>query len=210
MWFVARTQAGPQIHQPLRISLDFLFWQQGLGQCPQGALNWCRAGKPFDAEAARQYPLDVAVENRCTHAESKYGNRRRRRTSDARQSGQRFRRLRKLPAIFITDKLCATVQIARPCVVAQPCPVFEHRIQRRLRQRRDLRKRFKKASVIGNDGRDLCLLQHDFRQPHPIGITPPLPGQIMATLLLLPDDQVFRKWGHPLQQCLVVSWLEPG
>ena len=54
------------------------------------------------------------------------------------------------------------------------------------------------------------------RLPHTLGVLALLafslwfPWQIMATLLLLPDDQVFRKWGHPLQQCLVVSWLEPG
>ena len=196
LWPATRAQAGAQIHQPLRIGFDLLCRQQAFSQGPQGTLDGCRAGKTFNAETARQHPFDVAVENRRARAKSENGNRRRRRAPDARQVGQIRRRRRKLPGMALTDDLSATVQIARPCVITQPGPVLKYRIQRRPRQRRNLREGFEKAPVIGNNRRNLGLLQHDFRQPHPVGITPPLPRQIMSALLLLPEDQVFRESAH--------------
>jgi len=45
-----------------------------------------------------------------------------------------------------------------------------------------------KALEIGDDGGDLGLLQHDFRQPDAVGVARALPGQGMAAVVLLPAD----------------------
>ena len=85
------------------------------------------------------------------------------------------------------------MQVARTGVITQPCPQFEHGIERRRGQRIDGRKALEKTLVVGNDRRHLRLLQHDFRQPDAVSIARPLPGQIVAPLLALPDDQPLRE-----------------
>jgi len=47
--------------------------------------------------------------------------------------------------------------------------------------------------VVGNNGFDLGLLQHDFRYPHGVGRLIELPGQIFAPMVGKPGENSLRK-----------------
>src|SRR3984957_19554811 len=66
---------------------------------------------------------------------------------------------------------------------------MQHLIERRRRERAHIRKSRHEALVVRNHGRDLRLLQHDLRHPHPIGRGVLLPGQVMPALNLEPGEQ---------------------
>ncbi len=72
--------------------------------------------------------------------------------------------------------LCGAVQVTRPGVVAQTAPERQHLIKRRSGQACDVGETRQKALVIRHDGIDLRLLQHDFGQPHAVGVARLLPG----------------------------------
>ena len=80
------------------------------------------------------------------------------------------------------------MQIAGAGVVTQAGPMGQHRLDRRPRQRAHIGERSEEAGVIRDHCRHLRLLQHDLRKPDPVRIAGVLPGQVMATGLLLPGD----------------------
>src|SRR4051812_43655400 len=49
------------------------------------------------------------------------------------------------------------------------------------------------ALVVGNDGRDLGLLQHDLGEPDAVRVRRTLPGKVVATMAPLPRYQFLRK-----------------
>src|SRR5262249_4640557 len=67
-------------------------------------------------------------------------------------------------------------------------------------------KALEETCVVGNDGRDLRLLQHDLRHPHTVGRGVPLPRQIVSARVDVPVDErggerrAYRVLGpgHPL------------
>src|SRR5690554_6620467 len=88
--------------------------------------------------------------------------------------------------MLIDHYLCTAVQITRPSVIPQASPVGHDFFLRSLSQALDARKPNQEAFVIGDNGADLGLLQHDVRLPDPIGVCCALPGQVMSTMLALP------------------------
>jgi len=64
----------------------------------------------------------------------------------------------------------AGVQIARPRIIAEPGPHSQHIVERGLAERVDVRPARQKLPEIRPHRFDAGLLQHDFRQPNPIGI----------------------------------------
>ena len=78
------------------------------------------------------------------------------------------------------------MQVASPRVVTQPGPQVEHFIERRPGETGDVGKGLYEAFEIGDDRLDSGLLEHDFRQPDPVGGARPLPGQVVATMLIEP------------------------
>ena len=70
------------------------------------------------------------------------------------------------------------VDLACAPVVTQPLPGFEYGTFTRLRQRLPGRKKEKPASVVGNDGDDLRLLQHEFRDGDGVGIAGSPPREV--------------------------------
>lgn len=103
-------------------------------------------------------------------------------------------RSRKPPLTLSNDRTGTGMQIAGPGVIPQASPEFEHCLERCCRQIRYRRKTLQKSGVIGNDGLHLRLLQHNFRQPYPVGICRVLPGQVVPTVLFLPANEGGRKF----------------
>ena len=84
--------------------------------------------------------------------------------------------MRKLSAMVLYDLFCGSVQIARPGVIAEAGPQVQHLVHAGICQCGDIRILRYETKVVGNDRLDLGLLQHDFRDPDPVGRWILLPG----------------------------------
>src|SRR6516164_5132279 len=71
---------------------------------------------------------------------------------------------------ILHDFLCSTMQIARPAVVPESGPQFQHPFKRRPGQTLYAGERLKKPLEIRNDGVDLSLLEHHLRDPHGVRV----------------------------------------
>jgi hypothetical protein len=94
------------------------------------------------------------------------------------------------------------MQVACAGVVAEPGPLRHHRVIAgggEVGQRREM---LQEPLEVRDDRGYLGLLQHDFRQPDPIGAAWVLPGQVVATMVVEPVQQAgdevaglrFRRW----------------
>ena len=117
------------------------------------------------------------------------------RTAYAGQTEYLLMLLRELPTVNIHNHPCSAVQVSSSCVITQPAPVGQHFFLGSICQGHYIREGSNKAQVIGNDGGDLRLLQHDFRQPYAIRVST-LPGQVIAAMFALPADEGRRKCRH--------------
>src|SRR5262249_13226259 len=97
---------------------------------------------------------------------------------------------------FIADSQRRAMHVARASVVAQARPKMQHFIDGCVGQRAHIGKALHEALIVGNDGGNLSLLQHDLRDPHAIRRAVVLPGQIVTALPAVPlnervSDEVF-------------------
>ena len=93
------------------------------------------------------------------------------------------------------DLLGAAMEIACTAVVTQTTPQAKNFVLRGGRQGAHIRKPVQKARVVVQYRGDLGLLQHDLRQPYPVGISGLLPGQMVTPMYRLPSDYPL---GHTL------------
>ena len=124
----------------------------------------------FNGVEPRHDAFDVAIDRRRAPIE-----RNRRDGScgvwaDARQFAQSILGVGKVSAVRLRDRLCASVQVARAGVVAEPRPKLENIVEACCRKRLDGRKAGQKSFEIWSDGFDRRLLQHDFGQPDAVRI----------------------------------------
>jgi len=91
--------------------------------------------------------------------------------------------------MLVAHALCGPVQVTRAGVVPEPRPQVQHLIEPGVGERADVREARHEALVVRDDGRDLRLLQHDLRDPHPVGAALELPGQVVAPGLGMPVEQ---------------------
>ena len=78
------------------------------------------------------------------------------------------------------DLFCGGVEIARAAVIAEAGPEAQDFLLRRGGECVDRGKFFEEAVVVGEDGGDASLLQHDFGDPNAIGIAAGAPGKRAA------------------------------
>ena len=184
---------GAEIHLRLDIGIGTSLRQQCFGVPPQLTFDGRRARPALEAGVPAEQPLDVAVEDRQPRAEAEHGDGVGGGTADARQFGDGGGFARKGAGVFACEDLRALVQVARPRVVAQPAPERHHLVHGGFGKVDQPGAARQEALVVGHDGADLRLLQHDFRQPDAIGIAAQLPialpRQIVAAVTSLPGDQ---------------------
>ncbi len=195
-WSSTRAEHCTQIHQALGVTLDSGCGKQRLRNRPQALLYLAVSGKSSDPEHTRQHALHVAVENRRPTSVRERRDRGGGRATDARQLGQGLRCVGKTSAVLRDDLARRTQQITRARIVAKTCPVTQHVLFGRRRERLERRERFQESEVILNHRSDLSLLQHYFRQPDPVRVPRPLPGQVIASVAHLPANQTTRKLRH--------------
>ena len=141
-----------------------------------------------------EHTLHIAIQNRFALVKGKGGNRGGRASAHAAQRFQGLALRRKYAAKIMHHLLGGFVQIAGAAVVAQARPQIEHIILRRGGQRGHIGKAGDKARIIIEHGGHLGLLQHDFREPHPIRLAH-LPRQMVAAMLALPGNQALGEIG---------------
>ncbi len=83
-----------------------------------------------------------------------------------------------LAAVLPDDGSGRGVQVPGPLIIAQPLPFPEDLPQRGPGQAPHVGEDPEPALVVGDDGRDGRLLEHDLGDPDPVGIFRPAPGQL--------------------------------
>ena len=85
------------------------------------------------------------------------------------------------------------MQITRTGVITQPGPQMQNFIQRRMGQIRYRWEARHKALKIGDNGRNLSLLQHYLREPYFVRRLVNLPGQRFPPVFVVPAQNLSRK-----------------
>jgi len=93
------------------------------------------------------------------------------------------------------DLLRGLVQIPSPGIVAKPGPMVQHCIQGGFSQVIEIRKTLHETLEIGDHGSHLSLLEHNLRDPDPIGGRILLPGEVFAAGTLVPIEYQVGKFG---------------
>ncbi len=162
-----RADGGAEVHHRLREIAGARVRRERLRQ--RADLRLGRRQLFLDREQPRHHPLDIAVDRhraadrrRSPRSRPRY----RRRCPAAR--GARPRSAESPPRSRHRPR--AGMQVAGARVVAEPGPEPQHVVERRRRQRADVRPAREEAREIGPDRLHGGLLQHDFGQPDPVGI----------------------------------------
>jgi hypothetical protein len=100
------------------------------------------------------------------------------------------------------DRDRAGVEVAGPCVIAEPGPLLEDGIERRRGEIGDRRPERNKAQVVVSYRRDGRLLQHDLAEPDAIGIGSDAAGALPRAHT---PGQVPRMRGIPAQHRLRIN-----
>ena len=101
----------------------------------------------------------------------------------ATDSGKRAKRIavgRDDSLVPVDDTLRKRVEVGRAAVVPQPIPLFPNRAGRCISEVPDGGERGEKPRVILLDAAHLGLLQHEFGDHDPVGITGPAPRQVTS------------------------------
>jgi len=184
----ARTDGGAQIHDRLGIVGHARVRRVFIGESPKFLFDGALGHWSLDGVIACQHALDVAIENGVTLSIGERQNGAGSRWTDAGEMGHVLEAARKARVVFARDDACRGMQVARPRVVAEAGPEMQNTVEPRLRERLDVRKAFKKALEVGDNRRDLGLLQHDLRDPDCIGVARSLPWQPLATVPVIPGE----------------------
>ena len=123
-----------------------------------------------DRVKPRDHPFDVAVDRRRRQIERDRRDGGGGVIADAGQRAQLRNACREFAAVTLDHGAGAGVQVSGASVIAEPGPGFQHVIERRRSQRADIVPALQETGVIGRDGLDRGLLQHDFGEPDPVRI----------------------------------------
>jgi hypothetical protein len=95
---------------------------------------------------------------------------------------------RELSTMPIHDHFCCRVEISRASIIAEALPRPKDFVFRSFCERGDIRKSAQPFMIVRNDGGDLRLLEHDFRDEDCVRIAGLAPGEI-AAITAMPIDQ---------------------
>src|SRR5204863_445569 len=179
-----------EIHDRLGVLIDPVVRGEALRELPKPPRHGALRRVARHAEVAREHPPRVAIEDRKTLSARERENRPGGRAADTGERGERVEALGELPAVLVKDVQRRAMEVAGARVVAEPGPEVQHLIHRGRGERAHIREALHEAPVIGHDGRDLGLLQHDFRHPDAIRGAVLLPGKIVSSFA-----------GVPLEEC---------
>ncbi len=146
-----------------------------------------RSDRSGHGEEPRQDPRDVGIGRRHARAEGEAGYRRRGVRTESRESLQGRGVRRQFSVMVRHDPVCRAPEISRPRVIAQAGPCRQHALFARAGEARHIGEAREELLVSGLHRRDGGLLEHHLRDPDPVGIGDPTPGE--RTLLLAVPGQ---------------------
>ena len=149
-----------------------------MGELPQFLVGGFFAGIFDDAEDAGEDADDVAVENGLRFVEGDAGNGAGGVTPDAGKGEDVVIVARKFAVMAGDNFPRGFLQVADAGVIAEAFPEFVDFFGASLGEGWDRGQFAHPALPIGDDGLDLGLLEHDFRDPDGVGIAGAAPGQI--------------------------------
>src|SRR5437762_10218441 len=94
------------------------------------------------------------------------------------------------------DGLRDGMQVSRSIVITEALPCVEHVVFGRATKRRKTGKAAEPLIVVGNHGRNLCLLKHELGNEDCVRITRSAPWQV-AAMAAVPFDQCAAKLSFP-------------
>ena len=184
----ARADRGAEVHNGLGIGRKVPRGGVLFGVVPQAVFNGPVTGPAGNGMITREHPLHIAVQDRIAPAAGQRQDRARGGTADARQGDEIGERPRELALEFRHNPPGRLVQITRPGVVTEPAPMRQNGVWLGRRERPDIREAAHESPVVRDHRAHLRLLQHDLRDPDPIGRLFSLPGQVVAAVALEPGQ----------------------
>ena len=145
---------------------------------PQAISDRLGLRRLFDAKQARQHPGDVAVHDRFGLVERDTADCAAGVATHSRQRQHAGQVTGEAAAKLIADPLGRLLQVARPRVVAEAFPKFDHRVLVGSSERCDVRQLLHPPLPVRDHSFDLRLLQHDLRHPDGVRIARPPPRQV--------------------------------
>src|SRR5262249_55537609 len=97
-----------------------------------------------------------------------------------------------LTAKLVADPNSRPMEIPGARVVAKSRPQVKYVVDGRIREGANSREALDEALVVGNDGGDLRLLQHDFGHPDAIGGAVVLPWEVVTAVPGMPVEERAR------------------
>lgn len=142
----------------------------------------------------RNDPGDICFDDRHRLIECESRHRVCRVTPYARQLPYRFVFRRELAPVFRDNSDCGPAEVSSARIITEPLPCMEDLRLRRRGQRAKIRKPPHPFIEVGDNGRDLGLLQHEFGHEDRVGICCPAPGQI-AGVFPIPKSKAAPEGG---------------
>ncbi len=188
-----RADDGAQVHQSLREIAGPRARHQRRSERLEA---WLRAGqrRRFGEEPGH-HPLDIAVDRRDPTVERDRRDCRRAIVANPRKGAQLAQIIGELPVMAFDDGAGAGMEVAGARVIAGSLPQMQHLIERRCGQCTKIGPACHELVKIGADRRHRGLLQHDFAEPHPVGIGALARGDAprqIAALSVVPGKQSRR------------------
>ena len=178
-----------EVHDGLGVVRHPLRGRVGVRQAPQRVERGRRHDRTTDTVAPRQHALDVGVQDGRAPAVALRDDGSGRRAANPRERLRRVDGVRKHTAVLARNDAGGAVQVAAPGVVAEAAPQVQYLVEVGVRQRADVGKAGDEALEVRHDRAHLGLLQHDLRDPDPIGRTFLLPRQVLAAVDVPPGEQ---------------------
>jgi hypothetical protein len=205
--FAAGAEGSSHVHHGLGVFALAVLRSQAFGNFPQVFLDGRQSGPALYGEEAGQHPFDVAVEDGGADVHADGGDGSGGGAAYTGQFGQLFDTTGKFATVLFCDYFGAGMQVASAGVVAEAGPEVQYFVLVGIGEGRNIREALHETFVIGDDGADLGLLQHDFGDPDPVGANVLLPWQVFAAVLVIPVEYAGGKCGvgHGWLQALRLS-----
>ena len=183
-----------EFHQRLVELADVRVRQEVTGEFPERLQ--CSRGFYIgaDGEHAGKHAGDISIDERGALAERDAGDGAGGVATDAGQGAQLGGCAGQFAAVLADEELRGAMQVAGARIVAETFPQFQDAIVRCAGKRLDGGESAEPTGVVGADGVDACLLEHDFADPDAVRVAGGAPGKL-AVMTTVPARQVAVEGG---------------
>jgi hypothetical protein len=137
-------------------------------------------------------PAHVTFHDRLSLVECDAGNGARRVSSNPWQIKKVFKFGREFAPVLVQNHACGALQVSSPAVVSQPSPSRQDGGFGRFGQGPNIGKLPQEALIVGKNGPNLGLLQHDLGNPDPVGRRMGAPRKLALMMLIPVQEQVLK------------------